>query len=172
LFFALWPDEATRAALARLSLSLHEHCGGRRVPERNIHLTLVFLGDLPADRLPSLLEMAGAAREAAVDLILDTVEYWRRNRLVCVGAQACPPALRELCAHLAAGARGLGLHTETRDYVPHVTLLRKAERAPSQREAGPIEWRASEFLLVRSELNREAAAYETVGRWRLANRSD
>jgi 2'-5' RNA ligase len=168
LFFALWPDDATRAALAALLRTLHEQCGGRRVQEHNIHLTLAFLGDVRADLVPGLLRMAGEMQGAPVDLALNTAEYWRHNRVVCAGTKLCPPVLRDLSARLGEGARGLGIGTEARDYVPHITLLRKAERAPAQRDFSEIEWHVSEFVLMRSVPRRDMVVYETIGRWALA----
>ena len=136
--------------------------------EHNIHLTLVFLGDVRADLVPALQHMAGAMQGPPVDLVLNTAEYWRHNRVVCAGTKLCPPALRDLCARLDAGARDLGIRTEARDYVPHITLLRKAERAPAQRDFSEIAWHASEFVLVRSAPRQGVVAYETIGRWALA----
>lgn len=136
--------------------------------EHNIHLTLVFLGDVRADLVPALQHMAGAMQGPPVDLVLNTAEYWRHNHVVCAGTNLCPSALRELCLRLGAGARDLGIRTEARDYVPHITLLRKAERAPAQRDFGEIAWHASEFVLIRSLPRQGAVAYETIGRWALA----
>ncbi|MGV3652978.1 MAG: 2'-5' RNA ligase family protein, partial [Noviherbaspirillum sp.] len=50
LFFALWPDQETRTALA----ALQSHVPGRRIRPGNLHVTLVFLGLQPAALLPTL----------------------------------------------------------------------------------------------------------------------
>ena len=50
LFYALWPDQATRAALMRLQSGL----AGRRIAPGNLHLTLAFLGMQPSALLPQL----------------------------------------------------------------------------------------------------------------------
>jgi 2'-5' RNA ligase len=168
----LWPDPAARAALAELAGALQKQCGGKPVQERNIHLTLVFLGAVHEDRVSSLQQMAAAIRGLPIEFILDTAEYWRRNRLVCAGARHCPQALRDLHARLDEGAGGLGMQTEARDFVPHITLLRKAERPPVQQAFGGIAWHASDFVLVSSVLSRAGATYETIGRWVLSDRTD
>lgn len=50
LFFALEPDPAVRRALASLARALARATGGR-VPQAEIlHLTLAFLGQVPAGR--------------------------------------------------------------------------------------------------------------------------
>lgn len=52
LFFALWPDDLGRADLARAIHEAARSCGGRPVPEHNLHATLVFLGSVAVNRLP------------------------------------------------------------------------------------------------------------------------
>ena len=47
LFFALWPDDQTRLELVRLSEAI-EAKGFRPVHPKNIHVTLVFLGQVDA----------------------------------------------------------------------------------------------------------------------------
>ena len=138
------------------------------MPAANLHLTLVFLGNVRADLLPALTQMAGAVHGAAVDLALDTVALWRHNHIVWIGAQVCPEGLREVVAQLAAGVRGLGIRTEPRDYVPHMSLLRRAQRAPVGFSFPAVEWRAAEFALIRSAPRPGGVAYEVIARWPLA----
>ena len=57
VFFAAWPAPAIQQALGKLALDLQPRCGGRAIPARNIHLTLVFLGDIERARLPRLEEV-------------------------------------------------------------------------------------------------------------------
>jgi len=47
LFFALWPDEATREQLAHITRKAVRGSGGRPIPVENLHSTLVFLGSVP-----------------------------------------------------------------------------------------------------------------------------
>jgi len=168
LFFALWPDDAARTALANLAGVLHAQCGGRQVPAGRIHLTLVFLGSVRASLVPALRQMAAATSGAGIELGLDAMEYRRRNGIVWIGASACPPALSTLEARLASGVRGLGLRTESRRYTPHVTLLRSARSGPQRPEFDTIEWRSAEFSLVRSGMRQGAVSYDVIGRWPLA----
>jgi 2'-5' RNA ligase len=172
LFFALCPDDATRATLGTLARLLCEQCGGRTVPAANIHLTLVFLGAVRIELVPALARMARATPGEPVALVLDTVEYWRHNRIVWAGATLCPAPLRDLASRLAEGASRLGLPIEAREYVPHITLLRKAERAPAQKGFDTIAWRASEFALMRSVKRPGGVAYEAIGSWPLARGAD
>ncbi len=168
LFFALWPDEGARAALAGLAESLHQECGGRLMLEGNIHLTLAFLGNIPSGRIAQLHALAAAVAAPCFDLKIDTLTYWRHNRIVWAGTQVCPSALRDLVAQLARALRTAGFRCEEREYAPHITLLRDARRAPATRAVDGIAWRAGEFTLVQSLRRNGAVVYEAVGRWPLS----
>jgi RNA 2',3'-cyclic 3'-phosphodiesterase len=166
-FFALWPDDEARAALGRLGRSLHGECGGRAIPARNIHLTLVFLGNVSAGRLPGLHALAAGVVAPQFELTLDTLAYWRHNRIVWAGTANCPPGLRELVAQLVRRLGSAGFPCEEREYVPHITLLRDARRAPVAPAGTDIVWRAGDFTLVRSERRNGGVAYKVIGRWML-----
>lgn len=46
LFFALWPNDAERAALAAWQPPLLELCGGKAMRADTLYATLVFLGEV------------------------------------------------------------------------------------------------------------------------------
>ena len=167
LFFAVWPGAGTRAALADLVRSLHEQGGGRPVPEDKLHLTLMFHGQVRPQLVADLRDMASRISVPPDTLILDRIDYWRRNQLVCLGATRCPPVLSVLVDRLAQGSRSLSLRTEERPYVPHITLLRRASRRVEMRDFEPFVWPIAEFVLVQSMPGRDAAGYDVLGRWQM-----
>lgn len=168
LFFALWPDAAPRAALGRLARTLHEECGGRAMLTRNIHLTLVFLGNVAAGRIPDLCALAKGIVAPRFELAIGTVNHWRHNRIVWAGPKECPDALRMLVADLESALRNSGFRFDERPYAPHITLLRDARRAPAAQTMGDIPWRIADFALVRSLRRDHATVYEVMQRWPLA----
>jgi 2'-5' RNA ligase len=167
LFFALWPDDEVRAALARLAASLHAECGGRAMLANNIHLTLAFLGDVAVGRIPELRALAAAITAPEFDLTIDTLSHRRRNRIVWAGAAQCPEALRGLAADLARNLRAAGFRSEDREHVPHITLLRDARRGPVAESGASIRWHVDHFTLVQSNHRDGATVYEVIARWRL-----
>ncbi|HUI62467.1 MAG TPA: 2'-5' RNA ligase family protein [Steroidobacteraceae bacterium] len=108
LFFALWPTgpqqrQMTEATRARVSAA-----GGRPVPERDLHVTLAFLGSVPQRRVRELAGIAAQAarharnnpaaggavanecaesaehvRTAPVRLTFARTEYWRKAQILC-----------------------------------------------------------------------------------------
>ena len=93
LFFAAWPGPEVQQALGKLAQDLGRECGGRAILTRNIHLTLVFLGDVARERLVQLEALAAAVTSARFDLDVDRVEYWRHNRIVWAGVERCPATI-------------------------------------------------------------------------------
>jgi RNA 2',3'-cyclic 3'-phosphodiesterase len=108
LFFALWPDDATRDALNRAGKWLHQHWGGRRMRADTLHITLAFLGSTPAEQLDALTACADAVQADAFELILDQAGYWRHNRIGWLGASQTPPQHVELVGALNAALRAAG----------------------------------------------------------------
>ena len=167
LFFALWPDAGTQHALGALAQGLKPECGGRAVPARNIHLTLVFLGNVERARMPRLEALAAGIRVARFELTLDCVEFWRHNRIVWAGTRYCPEALQELVARLGEGLAAEGFRADERPYVPHITLLRNARRQPATAAAPAITWPVARFALVESAPRERGRVYEVVREWPL-----
>jgi len=167
LFFALWPDDATRDALNRTGKWLHQHWGGRRMRADTLHITLAFLGSTPAEQLEALFACAEAVQTDAFDLILDQAGSWRHNRIGWLGASQTPPQYIELVGALNAALRGAGYSVDARPHVPHVTLLRNSVGGAVP-ECEPVCWPISDFVLVASRRESDGMHYDVIRRWPLA----
>src|SRR5690349_4589195 len=150
LFFAAWPTQEIQQALGKLAHGLERECGGRSLPARNIHLTLVFLGDVARDRLPRLEAMAAPISTPPFDLSVNHVDYWRHNRIVWAGVERCPQALQLLVSRLEQSLAAEGFRLDGRPYLPHITLLRDARRAPSVAAMRAVAWPVRRYALVES----------------------
>jgi 2'-5' RNA ligase len=148
LFLALWPDAAVRRALAARRDRFVWPAGAAPVADARLHLTLHFIGDVPATRVPGL---RAALRVAAppFDLELDRAEVWAGG-LVVLRPSAVPAPLAELRASLAAALLAAALPVERRPFRPHVTLARRAAGVawPALR---PLRWAVNGYALVRSQ---------------------
>jgi len=156
LFFALWPDAELRTAIVDRTeaVDLHDVLGGRRVPAHNLHLTLVFLGNVPVERFDSLVDAAGRVRRPGrFSLRLDRFGMFARARVAWLGAEPVPQAerlVREL-GGVAGSAAAVTL--EPRAWRPHVTLLRRIDVGPVRRIPAlgpPVDWPVRDFALVES----------------------
>jgi len=112
LFFALWPDAATRAAIEARRDALGA-LSKRVVPAANFHVTLVFLGDQPAERLASIEDDAERIRPRCrgFALRMDRFGWFARARVAWLGGQPPAPGAA-LAGELHRGLSALGLAPE------------------------------------------------------------
>ncbi len=167
LFFAIWPDGAVRDQLDKVSLGLHQACGGRRTRAATVHLTLAFLGEVELGRIPTLLELASRVVGTAFELRLTRFDWWRKKRIAWAAPEQVPAALSALVEDLAVRLKEADFRIDERPYSPHVTLVRKADCRLADFSASPVEWPVEEFVLVRSVMSENGSSYETIGRWPL-----
>lgn len=165
MFFAAWPAPEVQRTLGDIARQAQE-CGGRAVPARNIHLTLVFIGDVSRDRVPALEALGAAVVAPRFNLAVDRLEYWRHNRILWAGVGDCPQALRTLVERLQEPAAAGGFRIERRPYVPHVTLRRDARDAPANSRIH-VDWPVAEFVLVESAQRERGRTYEVLRKWPL-----
>ncbi|MFA6903180.1 MAG: RNA 2',3'-cyclic phosphodiesterase [Gallionellaceae bacterium] len=168
-FFALWPNEAERAALSAWQPQLKKLCGGRATPDDRLHTTLVFLGEVEAERVEALKLAAQELSGAAFSLLFDTAKYWGQNHIVCAAPGSVPPMLAQLVNALERVLLRHHFKIDRREYKPHVTLLRHAHcRNSSLPEMPPVVWSMHDFVLVQSVSEGQGVRYEVLERFPLA----
>ena len=129
-FLAIDLPEATRQALRHLWPPAGT--GVRPVKEGQLHLTLHFLGDVPAGEVPRLTSAVADIVFSPFALSITGVGRFPpkgRASVLWAGVSACP-ALRELHASLGQALTAAGYAIERRPYTPHVTLARLTPQAP------------------------------------------
>ena len=138
--------------------------GIRRVPRRNVHVTLAFLGSRPSADVASILDALRAAAAAAAPIEFLPSRY-RETRSVGM------LVLRDL--HGSAGALAEDVHgrlerlgvyeRERRRWLPHLTLVR-FNRPPRLHPALPELGRfsPSDCALYTSSLRPGGAQYEVL----------
>lgn len=166
LFFALWPDAMTRAACARLTQNMAY--AGRPVVAANLHVTVLFLGQVDSARQQAMTDAADQITPAAMHLRLDHLAFWKKPAIVCLRSRETDANLFRLVEQLSLAAERNGLIIEHRPYVPHVTLLRKATALPPL-QFQPVVWRACAFCLVESCSTPHGVEYRVLQRWGCEN---
>lgn len=166
LFFALWPDDAIRSALAAASQNLPIKTG-RHVPPDNLHITLVFLGSVSAVTRARIEQAAEPISIPAFDLVLDKPGWWPRPQVVWLGTSTIPEPLQELVTGLSKAIRPCGLKLDDRPHRPHVTLRRKVNGLPKLGVIDPITWNVRSFSLVQSQSAPSGVIYKVLRSWDL-----
>ena len=160
LFLAFYPDSELNQALAELARGAQHHCGGRCLPQASLHLTLAFLGEVDETQGAALARWVGGLSCTPGEWTLDRWGYFGRSRVVWLGSSASQPELLALHRRLWRQLETFGVKDEPRPFQPHVTLLRKARRAPPEALDAPrLTWRYRHVRLVES---RPGSRYRTL----------
>jgi RNA 2',3'-cyclic 3'-phosphodiesterase len=181
-FLALDLEEATIDRLLAVQRKLDDPGAGIRWVDRdNLHLTLIFLGDVPDEGLSEVCELSAAAAG-----LVQPFEYGIRGvecvppagplRMIWAGVEDPTGRLAELQDRLRTALTGLGLHEETRSFHPHITLaraksgksaaaVRQAAREDATTDFG-VQF-AQEVVVYGSRLTPEGPVYTPSARARL-----
>jgi len=177
LFLAVDPPPDAVADLERALVPLRAAPGAPRwTPSSRWHLTLVFLGDVPAASLAPLtagVEPAVAATPPLTLRLAGAGRFGSRRRpAVCwAGVEGDVAALSALAARLAAAVQVVGLPVEDRPFRAHLTLGRWRPGAPADAEVvdrlagyrGP-DWPVTEVRLLESHLG-PRPTYDVLATW-------
>ncbi len=176
-FIALELPEPVRAAVARVQRDLVSSLAGnvvRWTPPEQIHLTLRFLGNVPAAAVP---EIEAALQRACVGIApfalaaagAGTFPEAGRPRVVWIGLDGDLASLRRLAQQIDFETASWG-EPPDRDFHPHLTLGRVKDARPSeQRRIGQAlsrirvgrlaNWQVDYVAFLRSELSSEGAKH-------------
>jgi 2'-5' RNA ligase len=168
VFFALWPGDLTRTGFAQAARDAAHTCGGRPVPEHNLHATLVFLGSVAATRLAELATLAaGVARSKRAvpfELEFERVEYWQKPRVLVATATASAgvAAAGVLARALLEATLGAGFDPDSKPFRPHITIARKVGKLTGVPEMRRVRLAFNSFALVESRTLPEGPVYSVV----------
>ena len=169
LFFALWPDAPARARLAQATQAVVRVSDGRAVPAEQLHLTLAFLGAVPAARLAELEALAAAAVRAAglpdepLALTLGRLERWSGPQVLCVLPVHPPAALGALARGVVGTLGAAGFAPDLKPFRPHVTVARKVVRPSELAPIAPVRWTFERIALIESRTLERGPVYSVVG---------
>jgi len=167
------PDEI-RHALAEVQKHLRRDVAGVRwVEPGSIHLTLKFLGDIPAEQIQPIVAAAmGAVQdEPPVSLGVSGLGAFpnpRRPRVIWVGIEGDVARLGRLQARLEEALEPLGFPRDERAFRPHLTVGRvKEPRRPPDLTRALADvtvprcnsFDVREILLYKSDLRPTGAIY-------------
>ena len=131
LFFAVNIPEEVKGRIAKELLPLIPAADWGKVPQENLHVTMLFLGHLPAEAIGKLREQAEALKNfRAFEAELRGIGQFN-GRVLWLGVGKGESEFKGLCEKLqeAVGVRDPRFH-------PHITLARN--RGAGGKEAGAL----------------------------------
>lgn len=177
------PPEVLRA-LGKLQDSLQADSppGVKWVDSKGIHLTLKFLGGVPANRLELVSAALARVVQAARPLTLAVKGLGlfpdaRRPRVAWVGLEGDIDRLVQVQQAIDSALAPLGFAKEERAFVPHLTLARlREDMAPPARgrfgerflvaQLEPLSpFRVESLELMKSQLTPRGAIYSRLGKF-------
>ncbi len=173
LFFALQPPADLAEALAGEALTLSRRYGGRPARPESIHLTLAFLGEVAAERLPDVLAAGRAVQAPEFDLTIDRFALWPHNGVLWAGCAPPADGLFRLVTNLREQLRAASVAFDGGSrFVPHVSLVRRVRAHEKLDLPAPISrcWTCYDFALIRSRLMEAGSDYAVVETFPLLSR--
>lgn len=147
-FVAIELSDDAKRALTALIQSQRERCidGLRLVRPEGVHLTLKFLGDIDASRVPRIADAlaAASARHTPFRLTLAEPGFFPnadRARVLWIGVGGDLRPLRQLQRDVDETLAALGFAAEKRPFNPHLTIARMRDssaRADRRRAADAL----------------------------------
>ncbi len=178
LFVALdLPDDARAAVVEWRERALGGDPGLRLVDPAALHVTLLFLGYLPEERVDEIATLVRAATPDVKAPVLSAkgVEPIppRRPRLFALDLTDAGGRAAQIQAELSGALEAAHRYEpEPRPFWPHVTLarVRPGAQAPAFDAPEPPaeQWKAEAVTLYRSRATRAGARYEALARVVLA----
>jgi 2'-5' RNA ligase len=177
-------DAAVRAALARTRAALSGAPGLRWVGDDQLHLTLRFFADLPAEKAAAAAEAASDACAAAPPFDLEVRGLGRFPahgplRVLWAGLGSGREGLVSLAGALERALVARGFPPEERAHTPHLTLARARDPRGSKETARTVAayapsagafgmQRVAALVLFRSDLGAGPPVHTPLGRFPLA----
>lgn len=148
------------------------------VPPENLHVTLVFLGAVPDERVPELISALDRVGERHAPVTVSTSRGGsfgtkRHPRVLWVGLEGELEPLTRIFADVEEAMTGFGYTPENRAYHPHITLARAREMrgdpsladcAEALQTLEPKRLRVDHLSLVKSTPGRGGSKYEVIHR--------
>jgi RNA 2',3'-cyclic 3'-phosphodiesterase len=156
LFLAILPDAEISERIHRMAeilKAVHGFRGQLTLPDR-LHVTLFWLGGVPAQLVATAREVVGDIRTEPFEISFDRSMSFRgqpgSRPFVLAGHSGLSQLKLFRRSVAAAFARRDGLRRlGRRDFTPHITLLFDDHTADEQ-PFGPIGWTVRSFVLIHS----------------------
>jgi len=172
LFVAVRPPGSIRERLLAIAGGVQN---ARWQDEDQLHLTLRFIGEVDRHRAEDIAAALGNLHHASFEVTLRGVGSFMNRGKGALWAGLAPHAdLRALHKKVDQACLRVGIETDNRAYLPHITVARLG------RGAGPVEpfvqrwagltsppFQVDSFSLYESRLGSEGAVYSAVARYPL-----
>jgi 2'-5' RNA ligase len=167
-FFAIEPPAQTKLAIdSWREKALPTFV--KSVPPANFHITLAFLGQVDDVQLESLkLQSEALTSISGFQLSLDHLGYWPKPKALWLGCQRIAKQHAQLADQLTKFSLRSAIVMQKREYIPHLTLVRKCTDNPPAALVEPaFNFKVEEFHLFESISTANGVIYKRRHTWKL-----
>ena len=167
LFLALWPDDDVRKQLTTVLKSAGHSIlnDGTPVKSENLHMTLLFLGDVSASESVNLLASLDSVSFQPFNMRVDQWGHFHKPGILWLGLSENPDELKGLYKQIKKIVLKHLNGVSTNDFKPHISLLRNAKSLPQVNDFEAIDWYVNSFALVESKLHSDGVEYAVLKEW-------
>lgn len=173
LFYALLPSPEVRDACNRAGreVSIQNQSNGRPQSPDDFHLTVLFLGDQvsESDEAKAISALKVVTGDP-VEFTLNHASSFKESKVWWLGLADVPTALSDLRNDLKTVVSDLGIVSDRRKFVPHVTFQRGATDPLPITRIQPVTWASQELVLIRSRIDSTPRSYEVLAKCQLNGR--
>ncbi len=168
LFFGLLVSEqGILDQLIEIAKSFPTVKGVRPISNDNLHITLLFLGDVEEHVRECLEKKIIQTFIQTFTVRLDLYGYFKTSKAMWLGSTSCPSELTRLVKHLKSIGVQCGVEFDNRPHKPHVTLFRNVPSANFPSVPISINWSVCEFHLLESVIDGYTTRYNKIATYRL-----
>lgn len=165
LFLALWPDDEVREQLNAVLKKVGHLDSGASVNRDNLHMTLLFLGDVYEKDALNLITALDGISFLPFVLTINRWGHFHRPGILWLGATQNPEALNQLFKQIKGCITKYLNGVPIKSFKPHITLLRNSRTLPQVDDFEQIDWLIDSFVLVESKLKAEGVEYKVLKQW-------
>ena len=166
LFISINFDETTKQNLVSVQNNLLKTGSGRIVPRDNLHLTLVFIGEVNDDSVASVCNTLKTVEFSRMEIKVGRVGYFPESKeLIWAGIEG-NRYLNDLQNRICISLEESGFRFVKNRFFPHITLVRNyhSEKVFNSRSVfrKPFSFTADSFSLMSSELDKDGPKYTEI----------
>ena len=167
LFLALWPDDDVRNQLTT-ALKGAGHSilsSGAPVKPENLHMTLLFLGDVSSSESVNLMTSLDSVSFQPFGMRVNQWGHFHKPGILWLGLSENPDALKGLYKQIKKIVMKHLKGVSNNDFKPHISLLRNVKSLPQVNDFEVIDWHVNSFALVESKLHSDGVEYTVLKEW-------
>jgi len=167
-FFSIEIPEKIKDEVIKSQLEVK--CDSKLVKKEQLHLTLLFLGEVEKEKIEALSEKLSQFKFPSFEVQLKNAGAFpseKNPRVFWIGVESSE--IKKLHDQLKKTVNSLGIETENREFKPHLTLGRVKEKCNlkkwvEQNTKTFGSFNADSFFLKQSVFDKNGVAYETLAK--------